>query len=82
MSDFDEQFVNKLKKIDVRTLEKAIAKTVTDIIGVEYNCTIESIEYENTVSPRDNKIKLKIGEKNTNLNQIFEKLPEKITETK
>jgi hypothetical protein len=39
---------NKLKEVDTRTLEQAIAKVITDATGWNYACTIKNIHYENT----------------------------------
>jgi hypothetical protein len=36
---------NKLKDFDVRTLEKAIAKAVSELVGVELTCRIDDISY-------------------------------------
>jgi hypothetical protein len=36
---------NKLKDFDVRTLEQAIAKAVSDLVGVELACDIDAISY-------------------------------------
>lgn len=36
---------NKLKTVDVRALEQAIAKAVSDLVGVELACHIDSISY-------------------------------------
>ncbi len=36
---------NRLKEIDVHSLEQAIAKTLGDIIGVELNCRINDINF-------------------------------------
>ena len=43
---FESIFHNKLKDVDVKTLEKAIAKTVSDLIGAELICTIDTLTYE------------------------------------
>ncbi|NJP09779.1 MAG: hypothetical protein HC866_10070 [Leptolyngbyaceae cyanobacterium RU_5_1] len=39
---------NKLKEVNTRSLEQAIAKVVTEASGWDYSCTITSIEYVNT----------------------------------
>lgn len=39
---------NKLKEVNTKALEQAIAKVVTDATGWEYACTVKSIEYVNT----------------------------------
>ena len=45
--EINDIFLNKLKTIDVRTLERAIAKAVSELVGVEYDsCHIGNINYE------------------------------------
>jgi hypothetical protein len=36
---------NKMKDVDVRTLEQTIAKAISDLIGVEFSCHIDSISF-------------------------------------
>jgi hypothetical protein len=36
---------NKLKEFDVRTLEKTIAKALSELVGVELVCRIDDISY-------------------------------------
>ncbi len=42
---FEELFGYKLKKIDVHTLETAIAKAVSELVGETFGCTIDRIKY-------------------------------------
>lgn len=39
---------NKLKEVNTKALEQAIAKVVTDATGWDYACTIRAIEYVHT----------------------------------
>lgn len=39
---------NKLKEVNTKALEQAIAKVITDATGWEYDCTFKVIEYVNT----------------------------------
>ncbi|MDX2228654.1 MAG: hypothetical protein NW220_03390 [Leptolyngbyaceae cyanobacterium bins.349] len=39
---------NKLKEVNTRALEQAIAKVVTEATGWDYACTIRNIQYVNT----------------------------------
>ena len=39
---------NRLKEVNTRALEQAIAKVVTDATGWDYSCRITLIEYVNT----------------------------------
>ncbi len=41
MSEF-----NKLKSVSTDDIEKAISKVLTELTGVEYNCSISNIVYE------------------------------------
>jgi hypothetical protein len=36
---------NKLKEIEVKALEEAIAKAVSDLTGWNYGCSIKSVQY-------------------------------------
>jgi hypothetical protein len=47
---YDELFLNRLKTVDVRTLEKTIAKAVTDLVGTELRCSIENIKFNDSYS--------------------------------
>lgn len=40
------EFDNKLKKISTNTLENAIAKAVSELIGDEFACRISNMSYE------------------------------------
>lgn len=37
---------NKLKKYDIQTLEQTIAKAVSDLTGIELDCSINHINYD------------------------------------
>lgn len=41
MSEF-----NKLKSVSVNTVEEAIAKALSELTGVQYDCSISNITYE------------------------------------
>ena len=41
MSEF-----NKLKSVSIDNIENAISKALTELTGVEYQCSISNIEYE------------------------------------
>jgi len=41
MSEF-----NKLKSLSTDDIEKAISKTLSELTGVEYNCSISNIVYD------------------------------------
>ena len=40
-----ELFINHLKRIDTQALEEAISDTISEMVGVTYNCRIDSIKY-------------------------------------
>ncbi len=40
-------FHNKLKNVDTATLQRAIAKAVGDLTGVEYHCVVNELKYGN-----------------------------------
>ena len=37
---------NKLKKFDIQTLEETIAKAVSNLTGIELDCSINHINYD------------------------------------
>lgn len=43
--DVDKLLKNKLKSLSVGDLEAGIAKTVSDIVGEDYKCTITEVKY-------------------------------------
>jgi len=43
--DVDKLLKNKLKAVSIADLENGIAKTVSDLIGEDYKCTIGDIKY-------------------------------------
>lgn len=43
--DVDRLLKNKLKSISIADLENGIAKTVTDLVGEDYKCTIGDVKY-------------------------------------
>jgi hypothetical protein len=61
-STFADSLRNKLKSIDVRTLEQTIAKAVGDLVGVEFNCSIKQIEYGNGYSRQGAKFNVSLSE--------------------
>ncbi|KUG26015.1 hypothetical protein ASZ90_004151 [hydrocarbon metagenome] len=43
--DVDRLLKNKLKSVSVDSLEKGIAKVVSDLVGEDYKCTISDVKY-------------------------------------
>ena len=43
--DVDKLLKNKLKGVSVGSLENAISKTVSDLVGEDYKCTIGEVKY-------------------------------------
>lgn len=43
--DVDKLLKNKLKEVSVGQLESAISKTVSDMVGEDYKCTISEVKY-------------------------------------
>ncbi len=43
--DVDMLLKNKLKAVSVGSLENAIAKAVSDMVGEDYKCTIGEVKY-------------------------------------
>ena len=43
--DVDKLLKNKLKSVSVGSLENAISKVVSDLVGEDYKCTIGEIKY-------------------------------------
>ncbi|MBX3007252.1 MAG: hypothetical protein KF816_04395 [Melioribacteraceae bacterium] len=43
--DVDKLLKNKLKSVSVGSLETAISKVVSDLVGEDYKCTIGEIKY-------------------------------------
>ncbi|MFA5806576.1 MAG: hypothetical protein WC879_18245 [Melioribacteraceae bacterium] len=43
--DVDKLLKNKLKVVSVGSLENAIAKAVSDMVGEDYKCTIGEVKY-------------------------------------
>ena len=43
--DVDKLLKNKLKSVSVGDLESAISKSVSDLIGEDYKCTIDDVKY-------------------------------------
>ena len=41
-----ELLANHLKRIDTQALEEAISEIVSEMVGVKYDCRIDSIKYE------------------------------------
>ncbi len=43
--DVNKLLKNKLRSISVGDLESAISKSVSDIVGEDYKCTIDDVKY-------------------------------------
>ena len=43
--DVEKLLQNKLKSLSIADLETGIAKTVSDIVGEDYKCTIGDVKY-------------------------------------
>ena len=43
--DVDKLLKNKLKSVSVGSLENAIAKVISDMIGEDYKCAIGEVKY-------------------------------------
>ncbi len=43
--DVDKLLKNKLKAVSVGSLENAISKVVSDMVGEDYKCTIGEVKY-------------------------------------
>ncbi|MEG8946554.1 hypothetical protein [Rosettibacter firmus] len=43
--DVDKLLKNKLKNVSINTLENAIAKVVSELVGEDYKCTISEVKY-------------------------------------
>ncbi len=43
--DVDKLLKNKLKSVSVGDLENAISKSVTELVGEDYKCTIDDVKY-------------------------------------
>lgn len=43
--DVNKLLKNKLKSVSVGDLENAISKSVTELIGEDYKCTIDDVKY-------------------------------------
>ncbi|HET53727.1 MAG TPA: hypothetical protein ENN33_00755 [Ignavibacteria bacterium] len=43
--DVDRLLKNKLKSVSIDSLEKGIAKVVSDLVGEDYRCTIGDVKY-------------------------------------
>lgn len=43
--DVDKLLKNKLKGVSIGSLENAISKTVSDLVGEDYKCTIGEVKY-------------------------------------
>jgi len=58
--DVDKLLKNKLKAVSVGSLENAIAKVVSDMVGEDYKCTIGEVKYT-MFSGADFHIKIEIS---------------------
>jgi len=43
--DVDKILKNKLKTVSVGSIENAIAKVISDMVGEDYKCTIGEVKY-------------------------------------
>ena len=43
--DVDKLLKNKLKSVSTGSLENAIGKVVSDLVGEDYKCTINDVKY-------------------------------------
>jgi len=43
--DVEKLLKNKLKSVSIGSLENAIAKVVSDLVGEDYKCTIGEVKY-------------------------------------
>jgi len=43
--DVDKLLKNKLKSVSVGSLENAISKVISDMVGEDYKCTIGEVKY-------------------------------------
>jgi len=43
--DVDKLLKNKLKAVSVGSLESAVAKVISDMVGEDYKCTISEVKY-------------------------------------
>lgn len=43
--DVDKLLQNKLKSVSIGSLENAIAKVVSEMVGEDYKCTISEVKY-------------------------------------
>jgi hypothetical protein len=58
--DVEKLLQNKLKALSIADLETGIAKTVTDIVGEDYKCTIGDVKYS-MFSGADFHVKIEIS---------------------
>ena len=43
--DVDKILKNKLKSVSVGSIENAVAKVISDMVGEDYKCTISEVKY-------------------------------------
>lgn len=55
-----EMLANHLKRIDTQAVEEAISEKASEIVGVKYDCRIDSINYNNSGTQPSAKIELEI----------------------
>ncbi len=60
--ELDDWFVNKLKLVNTRVLEQTIAKAVGEIVGIEFNCYISGVNYDNGISLQGAKFDVSLSE--------------------
>jgi hypothetical protein len=61
-TSFSDIFSCKLKTIDVHTLEQAISKAVSDLVGIKLECDIDQIQYGNGYSRQGAKFNVALSE--------------------
>ncbi|MEW6736622.1 MAG: hypothetical protein AB1489_35360 [Acidobacteriota bacterium] len=61
-TNWDEIVFNKLKAVDVSSLEEAIAKTISDLVGIKYKCQIDKIRYGDYSSGKGATFKVAVWE--------------------
>ena len=47
---FSEMADHRLKTVSIETLEQTIAKAVSELVGVELTCRIDSLTFDNRVT--------------------------------
>ena len=61
-SEIDDPMRERLKEVSTENLQEAIGKAISDLLGKEYRCHIESIRYGGNILSDSASFKLNIGE--------------------